>query len=106
MNEKKSCAISRRSFLKGAGAVGAASVLAACGGNSTAASGSGAEAAAEGKVINIYSWNDEFRTRLEAVYSEVASTSSDGTVTTPERRHRDPLDHQPQPGRRLPAEAG
>ena len=37
MNEKKSCAISRRSFLKGAGAVGAASVLAACGGNSTAA---------------------------------------------------------------------
>ena len=82
MNEKKSCAISRRSFLKGAGAVGAASVLAACGGNSTAASGSGAEAAAEGKVINIYSWNDEFRTRLEAVYSEVASTSSDGTVTT------------------------
>lgn len=82
MNEKKSCAISRRSFLKGAGAVGAASVLAACSGNSTAASGSGAEAAAEGKVINIYSWNDEFRTRLEAVYSEVASTSSDGTVTT------------------------
>lgn len=82
MNEKKSCAISRRSFLKGAGAVGAVSVLAACGGNSTAASGSGAEAAAEGKVINIYSWNDEFRTRLEAVYSEVASTSSDGTVTT------------------------
>ena len=82
MNEKKSCAISRRSFLKGAGAVGAASDLAACGGNSTAASGSGAEAAAEGKVINIYSWNDEFRTRLEAVYSEVASTSSDGTVTT------------------------
>ena len=82
MNEKKSCAISRRSFLKGAGAVGAASVLAACGGTSTAASGSGAEAAAEGKVINIYSWNDEFRTRLEAVYSEVASTSSDGTVTT------------------------
>ena len=82
MNEKKSCAISRRSFLKGAGAVGAASVLVACGGNSTAASGSGAEAAAEGKVINIYSWNDEFRTRLEAVYSEVASTSSDGTVTT------------------------
>lgn len=33
-------------------------------------------------MINIYSWNDEFRTRLEAVYSEVASTSSDGTVTT------------------------
>ncbi len=36
----------------------------------------------EGKVINIYSWNDEFRQRLEAVYPEVESTSSDGTVTT------------------------
>ena len=36
----------------------------------------------EGKVINIYSWNDEFRTRLEAIYPEVESTSSDGTVTT------------------------
>ena len=82
MNQNKSRAISRRSILKGAGIAGAASVLAACGSNSTAASGSSAEASAEGKVINIYSWNDEFRTRLEAVYSEVASTSSDGTVTT------------------------
>lgn len=36
----------------------------------------------EGKVINIYSWNDEFRQRLEAVYSEVKETSKDGTVTT------------------------
>lgn len=35
----------------------------------------------EGKVINIYSWNDEFRNRLEAVYSKVESTSKDGTVT-------------------------
>ena len=82
MNQNKSRAISRRSFLKGAGIAGAVSVLAACGSSSTAASGSSAEASAEGKVINIYSWNDEFRTRLEAVYSEVASTSSDGTVTT------------------------
>ena len=39
-------------------------------------------AAEEGKVINIYSWNDEFRERVEAVYSEVESTSDDGTVTT------------------------
>ena len=38
--------------------------------------------AGEGKVINIYSWNDEFRQRLEAVYPEVESTSKDGTVTT------------------------
>ena len=36
----------------------------------------------EGKVINIYSWNDEFRERLEAVYPEVKETSKDGTVTT------------------------
>lgn len=31
----------------------------------------------EGKVINIYSWNDEFRQRLEAVYPEVKETSKD-----------------------------
>lgn len=36
----------------------------------------------EGKVINIYCWNDEFRERVEAVYSEVKETSADGTVTT------------------------
>ena len=41
-------------------------------------------AAEEGKVINIYSWNDEFRQRVEAVYSEVVETSEDGTVTTVE----------------------
>ncbi|SFF95000.1 ABC transporter substrate-binding protein [Streptococcus equinus] len=35
----------------------------------------------EGKVINVYSWNDEFRQRVEAVYPEVKSTSKDGTVT-------------------------
>ena len=40
------------------------------------------ESTEEGKVINIYSWNDEFRNRLEAIYPEVESTSSDGTVTT------------------------
>lgn len=36
----------------------------------------------EGNVINIYSWNDEFRQRVEAVYPEVEKTSEDGTVTT------------------------
>ena len=36
----------------------------------------------EGKVINIYSWNDEFLQRVEAVYPEVEKTSEDGTVTT------------------------
>ena len=36
----------------------------------------------EGKVINVYSWNDEFCKRVLAVYPEVKETSSDGTVTT------------------------
>ena len=31
----------------------------------------------EGKVINIYSWNNEFRQRVEAVYPEVKETSAD-----------------------------
>ena len=53
--------------------------LAGCGSKG----GNGGEASTEeGKVINIYSWNDEFRQRLEAVYPEVESTSKDGTVTT------------------------
>ncbi|MGO4938189.1 carbohydrate ABC transporter substrate-binding protein [Fundicoccus sp. Sow4_H7] len=37
--------------------------------------------AEEGKIINIYSWNTEFRDRVTAVYSKVESTSDDGTVT-------------------------
>lgn len=63
-----------------------ATLLAGCG--SAAGNGNGTETGAagassdEGKVINIYSWNDEFRTRLEAVYPEVKETSKDGTVTT------------------------
>ena len=64
-------------------AVTVAGLLAGCGGSTDSGSGSGgAESTEEGKVINIYSWNDEFRTRLEAVYPEVESTSEDGTVTT------------------------
>lgn len=46
------------------------------------ATSSEAKGDGEGKVINIYSWNDEFRTRVEAVYSKVEKTSSDGTITT------------------------
>ena len=60
-------------------AVTAAGLLAGCGGEG---SENGSGSTEEGKVINIYSWNDEFRTRLEAVYPEVESTSDDGTVTT------------------------
>lgn len=54
--------------------------LAGCAGSSK--SDAGTDSTEEGKVINIYSWNDEFRQRVEAVYSEVEKTSEDGTVTT------------------------
>ena len=80
-------------------AVTVAGLLAGCGGGADSGSGSGgAESTEEGKVINIYSWNDEFRTRLEAVYPEVESTSEDGTVTTLKDGTEIPLDHQSEPG--------
>lgn len=72
----------------------AVGTLAGCGGtssdsqtssaaNTDAAAGSQADGSVEeGKVINIYSWNNEFRERVELVYSEVEKTSEDGTVTT------------------------
>lgn len=70
----------------------AAGTLAGCGGTgfdsqsgnaASADAGSQADGSAEeGKVINIYSWNNEFRERVELVYSEVEKTSEDGTVTT------------------------
>ena len=50
------------------------SVLAGCGGKS---SDGGASSGEEGKVINIYSWNDEFRERVEAVYPEVTYINID-----------------------------
>lgn len=39
-------------------------------------------AAPEGLVINIYSFNDELRNRITAVYPEIESTSEDGTSST------------------------
>ena len=61
----------------------AAGMAAGCGTPSGSGTGNGGAAAGEeGKVINVYSWNDEFRKRVEAVYPEVKETSSDGTVTT------------------------
>jgi hypothetical protein len=66
------------SMVAGITACGAAST--SNGGNDTATA-SYVEAGEEGKVINIYSWNDEFRTRVEAVYDKVDHTSEDGTVT-------------------------
>lgn len=57
----------------------AAGTMVAC--SNKSGSSSKTAAAKEGKVINVYSWNDEFRQRVEAVYPEVKSTSKDGTVT-------------------------
>lgn len=55
--------------------------LAGCGSKASSGDNSDATNVEEGKVINIYSWNDEFRQRLESVYPEVESTSKDGSVT-------------------------
>ena len=57
----------------------AAGTMVGCSSKSSSSAGTSAK---EGKVINIYSWNDEFRQRVEAVYPEVKETSKDGTVTT------------------------
>lgn len=72
----------------------AAGTLAGCGdSDSGAVSGGDADKGAaseskdtgadaeEGKVINVYSWNNEFSQRVQAVYPEVKETSKDGTVT-------------------------
>ena len=47
-----------------------------------AQSGGDAAPSDEGHVINIYSFNDELRTRITAVYSAIENTSDDGTVST------------------------
>lgn len=44
--------------------------------------GDDAAASNEGKVINVYSFNDELRTRITAVYPEVVDTSDDGTTSS------------------------
>lgn len=66
----------------------AATMFAGCGkeagttgANGTESAGAAVDAGDEGKIINIYCWNDEFRTRVEAVYDKVESTSDDGTIT-------------------------
>ena len=75
----------KKRLLAGAMAVASiAALLAGCGGSGSSQAAGDATAntaSAEGQVINIYSWNDEFRTRQEAVYPEVDHTSDDGTVT-------------------------
>lgn len=58
------------------------SVLSGCGaGKDSDDSKKGTDNAEEGKVINIYGWNDEFFKRVNAVYPEVDKVSKDGTVT-------------------------
>ncbi len=66
-------------------------LLAGCGASTGNASSSSANAddsgayfssEEEGKVINIWSWNEEFRNRITDYYPQVDSTSDDGTVTT------------------------
>ena len=67
--------ISRRNFLLASGAVTIGAALAACGGSSaststassapaSSAAASDAPASAEGKVLNIWCWNDEFQSRF------------------------------------------
>ena len=56
-------------------------MLAGCGNKANDGTSGKSAQTEEGKIINIYSWNDEFRQRLEAVYPQVESTSKDGTVT-------------------------
>lgn len=56
---------------------------AAAGDDAAAADTAGADAQSDqGKVINIYSFNDELRTRITAVYPAIENTSDDGTVST------------------------
>ena len=77
--------ISRRNFLLASGVVTVGAALAACGGgssSSTAASSAApassaaasAPAAAEGKVLNIWCWNDEFQSRFNDYYPAVSYT--------------------------------
>lgn len=70
--------------LAGCGSGGSSSAPADNGGSAeTGTDTAGVDAQADaGKVINIYSFNDELRTRITAVYSAIENTSEDGTVST------------------------
>ncbi len=83
--------ISRRNFLLASGAVTISVALSACGGSSSstgaassaAASSAASDApAAQGKVLNIWCWNDEFQGRFNNYYPEVASIAEDKSTTT------------------------
>ena len=84
--------LSRRNFLLASGAVTITAALSACGGSSsttassaassTASSAASGAPAAQGKVLNIWCWNDEFQSRFNDYYPEVASIASDKSTTT------------------------
>ena len=82
--------ISRRNFLLASGAVTIGAALAACGGSSSTSTASSAPAssaasaapAAQGKVLNIWCWNDEFQSRFNAYYPEVKEIAEDKSTTT------------------------
>ena len=79
--------ISRRNFLLASGVVTIGAALAACGGSSSTSTASSAAPAssaaasdapaAQGKVLNIWCWNDEFQGRFNNYYPEVASIAED-----------------------------
>ncbi|MBE6042159.1 MAG: carbohydrate ABC transporter substrate-binding protein, partial [Clostridiales bacterium] len=54
--------------------------LAACGGGSD--SGEAEPAAEEGKVLNIWCWNDEFQSRFNDYYPGVKEVAEDKSTTT------------------------
>lgn len=67
----------------GGGGESAADNTAGANGETPTAVATGVDASSdEGKVINIYSFNDELRTRITAVYSAIENTSDDGAVST------------------------
>ena len=82
--------ISRRNFLLASGAVTIGAALAACGGSSaststasSAAASAASEAhAAQGKVLNIWCWNDEFQSRFNDYYHEVKEIAADKSTTS------------------------
>ena len=84
--------ISRRNFLLASGVVTIGAALAACGGSSSSTAASSAApassaaasapAAAEGKVLNIWCWNDEFQSRFNDYYPEVKEIAADKSTTT------------------------
>ena len=80
--------ISRRNFLLASGVVTIGAALTACVGSSASTStassapASSAAPAAQGKVLNIWCWNDEFQSRFNAYYPEVKEIAEDKSTTT------------------------